>query len=129
MEAWERWVIFMFRSTVYVSLIYCINLQWIALHVAKRYFTRDISVFDMYSVVTEVNILFSEEKWSVCSLVFISFFSSMGHGILALANISDVVELRMYEFQNIYKNVIAPSICHLYCQALSHFSWTRISRC
>lgn len=31
------------------------------------------------------------------------------------------MELRMYEYQNIYKNIITPFICHLYCQASSHF--------
>lgn len=27
---------------------------------------------------------------------------------------SDAMELRMYEYQNIYKNMIAPYTCHVY---------------
>lgn len=80
-SSWKQslWVTFMFKSTVFVSLIYCINLQWIALHAVKRYFTGDLSVFGMYSAITEDNILFSGEKWSVCSSFFIGFSSPMGH--------------------------------------------------
>lgn len=41
--------------------------------------------------------------------------------ILALAKTRDAVELRMYEYLNMYKNIITFSICHLYCQVPSHF--------
>lgn len=45
----------------------------------------------------------------------------MGHEILSLAKTKDAVELRMYEYQNIYENIITFSICHLYCQVPSRF--------
>lgn len=67
----------------------------------------------MYSTVTEDSILFSEEKWSVCSSFFIGFFSPMGHETLALAKTRDAVELRMHGYQIIYENIITFSICHL----------------
>lgn len=58
----------MFRSTVYVSLIYCINLHWFALHVVKRYSTRDLSVFGMYSAVARITFYFQKknDQYVVC---------------------------------------------------------------
>lgn len=111
----------MFKSTVYMSLIYCINLHWIALHVVKRYFTRDLSVFGIYSAVAEDNILFSEEKWSECSLFFYRLLFSYGAWNFGLEKTRDAVELRMYDYKNIYKNIIIPSVCHLHRQPPSCF--------
>lgn len=45
----------------------------------------------------------------------------MGHEILTLAKTRDAVELRMYEYQNIYKNIVTLSVCHLHCEVPSHF--------